>query len=122
MSNPPLALTLSVWQGQTFNDSLAVMDDTGVAVDLTGFTAKMMARVALSDVTPKLTWGTATGEIVLGGTAGTITFNVPAATTATLAGSEDLAVWMYDLVLDSPSGVTERIVQGALVIYPGVTR
>ena len=122
MSNPPLALTLSIWQGQTFNDALTMQDPTGLAINLTGYTAKLMARVDVTDALPQITWSTVTGEIVLGGTAGTITFNVPAATTNALISVEAVTVWMYDLVLTSGTGVTERVIQGAMVIYPGVTR
>lgn len=122
MSNPPLALTLSIWQGQTFNDSLTIQAPSGAPTDLTGYTARLMARTDVSDALPHITWGTTTGEIVLGGAAGTVTFNVPAATTAALLPTEDVTVWLYDLVLTSPTGVAERAAQGAMVIYPGITR
>ncbi len=122
MSNPPLNLTLSIWQGQTFNDALTMQDPTGAAIDLTGYTAQLMARVDITDTAPQITWGTTTGEIVLGGTAGTITFNVSAATTAALNTLEETTTWAYDLVITSASGIAERVIQGVMVIYPGVTR
>ncbi len=122
MSNPPLNLTLSVWQGQTFNDVLTYQDTNGNPINLTGYTAKMMARVDVTDAAPQITWGTTTGEIVLGGTAGTITFNVSAAATAALATANQTTVWAYDLVLTSSGGVADRLIQGVMVIYPGVTR
>lgn len=122
MANPPLNLTLSLWQGQTFNDTLSMQDSVGAPVDLTGFSARMMARLDIEDAVPLLTWSTTTGEIVLGGVLGTITFAVSAAATVALSSTNDLLTPVYDLVLSSSTGITERVIQGVLVIYPGVTR
>lgn len=120
----PLQLTLSIYQGQTFNDVLALSDDTtGDPVDLTGYSAKMQARFDIADTSPVLTWSSDTGEIVLGGTEGTITFAVGPAATAALPTQNDVLVLAYDMVLSQSAGAyTERLVQGALVVYPGVTR
>lgn len=121
MSTPPLNLTLSIWQNQTFNDVLTWQDTTGAPINLTGYTAQMMTRANLTDAAPQTTWGTTTGEIVLGGAAGTITFNVSAAATLALPTAGQITTWFYDLVLTAPGGVADRVIQGVVVIYPGVT-
>lgn len=128
MSQPPANLTLSIWAGQTFQDVLTLQDPTGAPINLTGYTAQMMARQYVEQANPAyLNWTTAAGNIVLGGSAGTITFAVPAATTAGLAAAagvpnpQDIQQWVYDMVLTSSTGIAERIIQGALVIYPAVT-
>jgi len=119
----PLQLTISLYQGQTFNDVLALSDDvSGLPVDLTGYTARMQARFDITDTTPVFTWSTATGEIVIDGPNGTITFAVTPTATAALPTNNDITVLVYDLVLSSGAGYVERTVQGAVVIYPGVTR
>lgn len=119
----PLQLTLSVYQGQTFNDVLALSDDTtGNPVDLTGYTAKMQARYDVTDAAAVLTWGTDTGEVVIDGPNGTVTFAVTPAATAALPTSNNTTVLYYDMVISTGAGYAERLIQGAMVIYPGVTR
>lgn len=122
MSKKPLQLALSIYAGQTFNDSLTWQDSAGVAIDLTGYTARMMAREDIADLVPKITWSDSTGELVLGGADGTVTFNVPAEVTAGLLDAIETTTWVYDMVLTSADGLADRLVQGSLTIYPGVTR
>ena len=129
MSQPPCNLTLSIWAGQTFADVLTLQNPEGAPIDLTGYTAQMQARWAVEQPDPPLiTWTDTGGQVVLGGTAGTITFAVSAATTAALtttAGAQqpnDIVIWVYDMVLTSASSIAERVIQGALVVYPAVTR
>lgn len=121
----PLNLTLSIWQNQTFDDSLALTNEDGTIVDLTGYSAEMMARFDPTDADPPLIdWGTETGEIAIDGAAGTITFAVTAAATMALPTANELTQWFYDLrIFNTASPVyAERVIQGAMVIYPAVTR
>lgn len=132
MSQPPCNLTLTIWAGQTFQDVLTLQNPSGAPIDLTGYSAQMQARWDVQQPDPPfINWTSTGGQIVLGGTAGTITFAVPAATTAALTNPttlpvpypiNDTLVWVYDMVLTSAGGVAERVIQGALVIYPAVTR
>jgi hypothetical protein len=120
--NEPLNLVLFIWQGQTFNDQLTWKDSAGAPVDLTGYTVQMMARKDIADAVPQFTWSDATGEIVLGGAAGTITFNVSSAATFALQSSLETVQWVYDMLFTAPSGLADRLIQGSIVIRPGVTR
>lgn len=122
MSNKPLTLALSVYQGQTFNDSLVWRDTANAPVDLTGYTARMMAREDVADDVPKFDWSDVDGEIVLGGIAGSIAFNVSATATAALIATNEVTTWMYDMLLTAPSGLSDRLIQGSITIYPAVTR
>jgi hypothetical protein len=83
-------------------------------VDLTGYTANLQIRAFPLSTTILFDAST---DIVLGGTAGTITLTIPAASTATFTW------WLgvYDLILTSASGVVTRLLQGSVTVIPGVT-
>lgn len=103
-------------QGSTFVEVLTWRVGQ-TPVDLTGFTAKMQLRNDInSGVLLELT--TENGRIALGGTAGTITINLPAADTALLTFEKAV----YDLQLISPDNVVTRLLKGHVTIDPEVTR
>ena len=83
-------------------------------VDLAGYTANLQIRPFALSTTILFD---ASSDIVLGGTAGTITLTIPATSTA-------LFTWwngVYDLILTSSSGVVTRLLQGSVTVTPGVT-
>jgi hypothetical protein len=128
MSQPPAPLTLSIWAGQTFQDVLTLQDPTGNPINLTGYTAAMMARPYPEAFDPPyISWTDTAGNIVLGGTAGTITFAIPATVTAALATTAgvpnpfDLQTWFYNMILTSSTGIAEVVIQGALLVFPSIT-
>ncbi len=89
----------------------------GTPVDLTGFTSKMQIRSNVSSATVLFEASTANGNIVLGGTLGTITLTIPAA---------DSAAWtfvtgVYDLELMMGVDAT-RLLQGKVAVSKEVTR
>jgi hypothetical protein len=107
----------TIEQGATFNLVMTWKID-GVAVNLTGYTARLQARVDVADTTTVLSMTTAGGGITLGGAAGTITLDQTATqTTALSVGS-----FVYDLELISSANVVIRLLQGELVISAEVTR
>lgn len=99
----------AIEQGASFNMVLTWNDtSSGNPYDLTGYTAKMKIRKNVGSPTTLASW-TQASELVLGGTAGTITFNVTAAATSALDW-QGLAV--YDLTLTSSGGVATRLIEG----------
>jgi hypothetical protein len=108
---------ITIEQGATFRLSITWKAD-GVAVDITGYTARMQVRHRYSSTDTLLSLTSAAGDIVLGGSAGTIV--VTASATATAAITERAA--FYDLELVSGSGVVTRLLQGAVSITPEVTK
>jgi hypothetical protein len=107
----------TIEQGATFNLVMTWKID-GVAVNLTGYTARLQARVDVSDTATVLSMTTAGGGITLGGAAGTITLDQTATqTTALTVGS-----FVYDLELVSSANVVIRLLQGELLISAEVTR
>lgn len=119
MTTHPAKHNLFVYRGATFSEQIEWKDENGLAIDLTGFTARMHMRDTLEATTPFLTLTTENGGITLGGTAGTV--NLLASATATSAISATSGV--YDLELVAGDGVTvTRLLEGLVTISPEVTR
>lgn len=104
-------------QGATFTRQLTWKDDTGAAVDLTTYTARMQLRTSVQNESVVLELTTSNGRISLGGVAGTITLTITAADMATLLPLK----YVYDLELVNGTVVT-RLVQGTFTVRPEVTR
>lgn len=104
-------------QGATFAYSITWKDSTGTPINLTGYSARMQVRPAVSSSTLRLELTSANGRISLGGSAGTISLSISAADTAALPAGG----YVYDLELVSGATVT-RLMQGAFEVRAEVTR
>src|SRR5665213_576951 len=91
---------ISIEQGATFYRKLQWTDSASVAINLTGYTAKMQLRSSPSDATVILELSTGDGLIVLTANTGTIELTIPASTTTSLTVKSAV----YSLVLTAPSG------------------
>lgn len=118
MTIEPGNYPLTIYQGATFNQRLIWQDDTQTPIDLTGYTARMMARASQADADPFLTLTTENGGIALGGAAGTIDLYMSDTATAALTAP----IGLYDLELESGGGDVTRILQGTLTISKEITR
>lgn len=120
----PLTLALYIYQGQTFDDRLALTNADGTPVDLTGYSARMQARTDVADATPVLDWSSVDGEIVIDGPGGALSFNVSADATFALPTDNEPCAWVYDLRIYNAASppYAERVVQGILNVSPAVTR
>lgn len=107
---------VTIEQGATWLETFTWTDANGDPVNLTGYTAVAMVKTTYGGTT-LLTASTASGTITLGGAAGTITINVPYATTGAIGGQT--GVW--DLELTSGGGVRTRLLEGPVTITPEVT-
>lgn len=105
-------------QGATFVRQFKWTDENEVPIDLTGYSARMQVRTAVkaSEVVVELT--TANGQIVLYPAEGKIELSMTATVTAALPDKR----CVYDLEVVAPSGTVTRLLQGAFVISPEVTR
>jgi hypothetical protein len=108
---------LLIEQGATFSQVITYKE-AGVAVNLTGYTARMQVRASLESASALVELTTANSRIALGGTAGTITLSIAAADTAALTSGRGV----YDLELVSGSGIVTRLLQGVATISRNVTR
>lgn len=109
---------LKIEQGETFNPVLTWKDETGTAVNVTGYTARMQIRKTAEASAFLLECTTENGRIALGGAAGTITFSVSAADTAALPSG----TFRYDLELISGGGIVTKLLKGDVVVAQEVTR
>jgi hypothetical protein len=104
-------------QGATYSQVITYKE-AGVAINLTGYTARLQVRSTLESASTVVELTTANGRIVLGGAAGTITLTISATDTAALTAGRGV----YDLELVSGSGIVTRLLQGVATISRNVTR
>lgn len=123
MANVPANITLQVYQGQTFDDEIVFIGPDNLPINLTGKEARMQVRRAVPDEDVLLELSTDAGTILLFGSDGKLKFNVLAATTAAMPTDNVQQTWVYDLeVGDSGFVEVQRMLQGAFVVFPEVTR
>ena len=108
---------ITIEQGATFSQVITYKE-SGVAINLTGYTARMQVRSTLESATSVVELTTANSRIALGGAAGTITLTISATDTAALTAGRGV----YDLELVSGSGIVTRLLQGVATISRNVTR
>lgn len=118
MTITPGNYDITIYQGASFNQLLTWRDENNALVNLTGYTARMMARNAAGASSPFLTLTTENGGIALGGAAGTITLSMTPAQTAALAPANGV----YDLELASAGGTVTRLLQGSLFVSAEITK
>lgn len=108
---------LLIEQGATFSQVITYKE-AGVAINLTGYTARMQVRSTLESASPIIELTTGNYGIILGGAAGTISIGMSATATAALTAGRGV----YDLELVSGSGIVTRLLQGVCTISRNVTR
>lgn len=106
-----------VEQGATFRLSMEWTNDLDEPIDLTGMTARMMARTSKTSTTPIVTLTTENGGITLGGVAGTIDIDIDPVTTAALVSGS----YVYDLEIVNGPEVT-RLIEGTFTVDGEVTK
>ena len=132
---------LSLLCGETFTKVFTIRDpNTGGLLDLTNYSATFVARAYWDSPTTLLNLYSGGGGIVIGGDAGTITLSAPSAVTRaidipTLQQATELVTIGVDTegnkVMEegflapyqleiTVNGVTQRIVEGHLVISPAL--
>lgn len=106
-------------QGATWKMVFRVRDD-GTDRDLTGYAVRMQVRATHATATTLLSVDTSSlGGITVENAIGRVTIEIPASSTVSLP-SPSLAV--YDVEIESGSGVVERVIEGVARITPEVTR
>jgi hypothetical protein len=105
-------------QGATWSLPLVWKTAEGVAIDVTGYTARMHMRKKVTDAEIVMELTTENNRITLGGAAGTINLAITAADTETLTGSG-----VYDLEMIAPDLITvTRLLEGKYALSVEVTR
>lgn len=103
-------------QGETFDRTVTWKIDD-VAVNLTGYTARLQIRKTHKSTSAVVSLTSSSG-LTLGGSAGTIQIVISATATAALTAGK----YVYDLELVSAGGVVTRVIEGAFELTPEVTR
>jgi hypothetical protein len=103
-------------QGSTWDD-VWTLKVAGTPYNLTGCTARLQFRKAPTSPTAALSITSSSG-ITLGGSAGTVTFNVADTVTAAI----DAGIYVYDLEVETAGGVTSRWVYGKVNLSAEVTK
>jgi hypothetical protein len=104
---------LLIEQGATFSTTVNVEDTAGAAINLFGYSASSQMRKSYYATSNTIITSTITGNAN-----GEITLSMTAANTANLTPGRQV----FDLLITSPTGVKTRVVEGVIVISPGVTR
>jgi hypothetical protein len=106
-----------VQQGATYLQPF-LWESDGVAVNLTGYTARMQVREFLDDAAKVFEATSANGMITMVPDRGEIVITIPAATTAGFRW----VLGRYDLEVQSPTGIVYRLLQGTCSVSREVTR
>jgi hypothetical protein len=117
MSVTPGQVNLLCPQGSTFSKQITYKIDD-VPVDLSGYSSRLQVRQNHYSTTTILDLASPTNGITLGGSAGTINILISASATSLISAGN----FLYDLELESSSGVVGRIIEGAFIVTPEVTR
>ena len=104
---------LLIEQGATFSTTVNVEDTAGAAINLFGYSASSQMRKSYYATSNTIITSTITGNAN-----GEITLSMTAANTANLTPGRQV----FDLLITSPTQVKTRVIEGVIVISPGVTR
>lgn len=105
---------IDIYQGSNFDETFSYQDTESIPIDLTGYTARMSIKNALTnELIDSLT--TANSGIILGGAAGTIRINI----VDTASYNFDRAT--YDLELIDPSSKVSKLMAGKITLIREVT-
>lgn len=108
---------ISIDQGATYTLVATWKDSAGSPVDLTGYTARMQMREAHNADSALLSLTDGDG-ITITAAEGKLEISIAAADTAGLPPGRHV----YDLEVESAGGEVTRLVEGAAVVRPEVTR
>ena len=111
-------------QGATFRKTLTMFQSDGTTVvDLTGYSARMKIKDEVGGTLIKSLTSSSGGGLTIGGasgqtTNGEIDILISASDTASFSAPLDA---VYDLEIESNTGVVDRVLQGKFIINPEVT-
>lgn len=110
----PADYRITLMQGDTYKRTLTWVVNK-VPVNLGGYSARLQIRESADDPSVALD---ASEYLTLGGAAGTIEIEIPAAETADLEAGR----YVYDLEVESAGGEVTTLIAGSLTVTAEVTR
>ena len=106
-------MELLIEQGATFSTTVNVEDTAGSAVNLTNYIASSQMRKSYYSSTYSTI-----SSVITGNANGEITMTMTAANTSNLTPGR----YVFDLVITAPTTIKTRVVEGIIVVSPGVTQ
>ena len=104
---------LNLEQYANFSTTINVEDTSGTAINLFGYSAASQIRKSYYSTTATNFTASVTGVAN-----GEVTISMTAANTANMSAGR----YLDDLVITSPASVKTRVVEGIVVVLPGVTQ
>jgi len=104
---------LYIDQGTDYTITVDVTDSAGDILDLTDYTATAQIRKTYTSSSLSATFTTSISAV-----AGQVTISLTDTQTSALEAGR----YVYDLNIESGTGVKTRVIEGQAVITPGVTR
>lgn len=112
------AVDLNIDQGSTFVLPITYKDPDGNTVDISGYSARMQLRKTVAQADPADLSLVSPTNITVGTTNGQLVVTISATQTGGLTSKK----YVYDLEIESPSGVVTRLLQGTVYVSFQVTR
>lgn len=114
-------------KGASFSYSLTWKDESGSAVNLTGYTARMHVRSSYEDPEAAVILTTENGGISITANTGRLALSLNPSTTESIpgfnaTGTPPTSNYVYDLELVAPNGAITRLLQGRFRVVEEVTR
>ena len=100
-------------QGTDFSVTVDVTDANGSPLNLSGYTAASQIRKSYASSSASATFTTSISV-----SSGQVTMSLTDTQTSGLAAGR----YLYDLNITSSASVTSRVVEGQVIVTPGVTR
>ena len=104
---------LLIEQGASFSTTVNVEDTAGAAINLTSYTASSQMRKSYYSSTYSVI-----SSVITGNANGEITLTMTSSNTANLSPGR----YVFDLVITAPTTIKTRVVEGIIVVSPGVTQ
>lgn len=115
----PGRLDITIYQGATFKRIIRLKNSAMAEIDLTGSTARMQIRQAITDATPLIELTAANDRATITDAAnGEITLWIADEDTAEL----DFFKGVYDLEIEYSDGTVDRVLEGKVKLSKEVTR
>jgi len=112
-------VNMTIEQGTTWTQQLQWKSgDPATAVNLTGYSARMMLRSVVTSSTVALSLSSPSSGIAITAATGTFTLSATATTTAALTAGR----YVYDLEAVSSGGQVTRVCEGVVTVSAEVTR
>ena len=104
---------LLIEQGATFSTTINVEDNAGSAINLYGYSASSQMRKSYYATSNTIITSTITGNAN-----GEITLSMSSATSSNVSAGR----YVFDLLITAPDTTKTRVVEGIVIVSPGVTQ